>query len=58
MVLAKTDDIDADLVGEDRLFDHVAQDLRLGKPLTELVDGDITKRVESKLKWHRCCSLT
>jgi len=46
-MLADADEIDANLVGEDALFDEVADDLRRMQRLSVRTVGNITEGVET-----------
>ena len=58
MVLADAEGIDAQLVGQHRLLDHVADHLRLRQELAVGCGGNIAERVEPKfeLLCHVFCS--
>ncbi len=54
VVLADADEIDAELVGEHGLADHVADDLRMGQQPAIGAGRDVAERVqpELELQWH------
>src|SRR6516165_501866 len=56
MVLADPEGVDAELVGQDTLVDHVADDLRMGQELAAGRDGDIAESIKSELEFlcHFC----
>ena len=49
MVLTDAKGVDTDLIGQDRLVNHVAEHLRLRQQTAGLVDGDVTERIESEI---------
>ncbi len=54
MVLADAEGIDAEPVGQHRLLDHLADDLRVRVETTGGAGGDIAKCIESE--FHRCAA--
>ena len=46
-MLADAEEIEADLVGERALFDHMAEGIGLRQLFPILINGDISKRVET-----------
>ena len=54
MVLADTEGIDAELVGQHAFFDHIADDLGVRARLAIRADGDVAKGVQSEFEilWH------
>ena len=54
MVLADPEGIDAELVGQRALVDHVADDLGVRARLAIRADGDVAKGVQSEFEilWH------
>jgi hypothetical protein len=53
VVLADSEEVDADLVGEDALLDHVSDRLRVRERAVVFVVGDIAEGVEPKDEWKR-----
>ena len=54
MVLADPEGIDAELVGQHALVDHVADDLGVRARLAVRADGDVAEGVQSEFEilWH------
>jgi hypothetical protein len=50
MVLADAERVETDLIGENRLFDHVAQHARLRLAVPVCRDGDVAERVHTDLE--------
>ena len=50
VMFADTERVEAGLIGDHRLFDDVAQDLRLRQRLTVVREGHVTERVHAELK--------
>ena len=57
-MLADAEKVDAQIVGENRLVDDVANDLGMRQWIAIMSGRDITKGIKSKLKTYRhVCSL-
>ena len=50
VMLADAEEVDAELVGEHGLLDHVADDLRLRQRLAVGADGDVAEGVEAEFE--------
>ena len=50
VVLADTEGVDAERVGEDALLDHVADDFRLRQQAAVRPEGDVAECIEAELK--------
>src|SRR5882724_6823732 len=59
VVLAKADEIDAEVVGQHRLVHDVADHLRVRQQLTVSAGGDVAEGINSKFKllWHHALSV-
>ena len=55
-MLADADEVDADLVGEDRLFDEVADDLRRVQGFAVRAVGDVAEGVEAEFELNSSAS--
>jgi hypothetical protein len=53
-MLAHAEERDADPIGEYRLLDNVAEDLRLVKRLAVRAKRDVAERVQTELDRRRC----
>ena len=51
VVLADSNEAQTDLISEDSLVNHVANDLSVAQRVAIQIEGGITKRVESELKF-------
>jgi hypothetical protein len=56
MMLAKTDEIDSELIGEHRFGNDIADDLRVRERRPVRPSGDVAKRVQSELKRRHVAS--
>ena len=52
VVLADPEEVDADLVGQDTLFDDVADRVRVRQGSPRDVVGDVSERVEAEDEWE------
>ena len=52
MVFTKPEEVDPDLISEDRLLDHVANDLVLRLQRPGGIEGHISEGVEGEFKGH------
>ena len=50
MMFADREGVDANLFGEDRFVNDIAEGLRLGLQRAAGIGGDVTERVEAQLK--------
>ena len=50
MMLANRDDVDPDLIRENRLIDHRSDRLRVAHDIAAIVRGDLAKGIDAKLK--------
>src|SRR5687768_18591128 len=48
MVFSDADEVEADLIGQRTLVDHVTKDFRLGQWLSVGIDGHVAERIESQ----------
>ena len=55
VVLADAEGVDAEFVGEDRLLDHVADDLRMRQKAAVGVGGDVAERIQPEFEILLAC---